>query len=65
VVRHGFRPGLEGLDDRCLLSVVTLSAATETDYRTVAVSYQITSSTLSSLTINIDRSTVAQPGGGN
>jgi FG-GAP-like repeat len=61
-VRARLRPGLEGLDDRCLLSIVTLGSATETDYRTVAVSYRLESS-VSALTVNVYRSNVAQSGG--
>src|SRR4051794_24414895 len=65
--RTGFRPALavERLSDRCLLSVVTLGAATETDYRTVAVNYNVQTSTLSSLTMNVYRSLSPQPGAGD
>src|SRR3954447_1913945 len=65
--RTGFRPALavERLSDRCLLSVVTLSAATETDYRTVAVNYNVQTSTLGSLAVNVYRSSSPQPGAGD
>src|SRR3954469_14476352 len=65
--RAGLRPALavERLSDRCLLSVVTLGAATETDYRTVAVNYKVQTSTLRSLTMNVYRSSSPQPGAGD
>ena len=65
IVRPRFGPVLEGLDDRCLLSVVTLGAATEADYRTVSVNYQVAAPGLNSLVVNVYRSTVAQLGAGN
>jgi hypothetical protein len=54
---------MEGLDERCLPSVVTLGSATETNFQTVAVNYNIApGSTLSSLTVNVYRSSVPQLG---
>ena len=64
-VRRRFRPDLEGLSDRCLLSAVTLSSAGQTNYQTVAIDYQIASSNLSSLTVDVDRSSSAELGVGD
>jgi hypothetical protein len=63
--RRGFRPDLEGLPERGLLSMVALSAATEAAYNTVAIDYQISSSNLSTLTLDVYRSSSAQLGAGN
>lgn len=63
-VRRRFRPDLEGLSDRCLLSAIVLSSATQTNDQTVAIDYQIASSSLSSLTVDVDRSSSAELGVG-
>jgi hypothetical protein len=61
--RRALRPWLETLADRCLLSVVTLGAATQADARTVAIDYTIDAPVPSALTVNVYRSTVPQLGG--
>jgi hypothetical protein len=56
---------LERLSDRCLLSAVILSSATQTAYNTVSIDYEITSPSLSTLTVDIDRSSAPRLGGAN
>ena len=58
-VRRGFRPSLEGLPDRCLLSVVSISSATQKSFDTVSIDYTIGSSNLSSLTMDVYRSSTS------
>ena len=65
VLRRGFRPDLEGLSERCLLSVVALGSATQTNFQTVSIDYQIAASNINSLTVDIDRSSAPRLGAGN
>ena len=58
-VRRGFRPNLDGLPDRCLLSVVTISSATQKSFNTVAINYTIGSTSPSSLTMYVYRSSTS------
>ncbi len=63
--RQQFHPSPERLSDRCLLSAISLTSATQANDQTVAVDYQVNVSNLNSLIIDIYRSTSAQLGVGN
>lgn len=61
-----FRPRADRLEDRALLSVVTITHATETDSRTVSIDYTIESgAVLTSLTVDVVRSPDATLDGGD
>ena len=64
-IRHESRPDLECLPDRCLLSVVAMNSATETNFDTVTIDYEIGSSRLSALTVEVYRSSTPGLGAGN
>jgi hypothetical protein len=63
--RRQFRPEPDGLSDRCLLSAISLISASQANHQTVSVDYQINSSGLSSLTMDVYRSTSADLGAGS
>jgi hypothetical protein len=60
-----FRPSPERLSDRCLLSAISLTSATQANDQTVEVDYQVNVSNLNSLTIDVYRSAFAQLGVGD
>jgi hypothetical protein len=63
--RRNACPGLDGLEPRCVPSVVTIGSATQANYQTVSISYDVAASNVTGLTVNVYRSTVPQLGGSN
>ena len=65
VGRRDYRPDVERMPHRCLLSAVALRSATQTAYNTVAIDYEVASTSLSSLTVELYRSNSSQLNAGN
>ncbi len=55
-LRSEFLPVLEGLDERCLLSAVTMLSATEADFQTLSLSYDVNEANVSSFAVDVYRS---------
>ncbi len=63
--RPGLRPDLECLSERCLLSIVALSGATQASFDSVAIDYQINAPNVSTLAVDVYRSSSPTLGAGN
>ena len=63
--RTGLRPDLECLSERCLLSIVALSGVTQETFNSVTIDYRINAPNVSTLAVDVYRSSSPTLGAGN